>query len=117
VWLGISSSDTTTFGRRIASSNTVTSGRKIVSSDTTTFGRRIASSDAVPFSLLISNSPPVFFLKLLPLAITTLKKKPPITVMLILKNYTISSNKEKIKSTTIEEGDDITTVTFFAAKP
>jgi len=37
--------------------------------------------------------------------------------MLILKNYTISSNKEKIKSTTIEEGDNITTVTFFAAKP
>jgi hypothetical protein len=27
--------------------------------------------------------------------------------MLILKNYTISNNKEKILSTTIEEGDDI----------
>jgi hypothetical protein len=37
--------------------------------------------------------------------------------MLILKNYTISNNKEKIKSATIEEGDDITVVTFFAAKP
>jgi len=41
------------------------------------------------------------------LAITTLKKKTPITIMLILRNYTISNNKEKIKSTTIEEGDDI----------
>jgi len=37
--------------------------------------------------------------------------------MLILRNYTISNNKEKIKSTTIEEGDDIAAVTFFAAKP
>jgi hypothetical protein len=37
--------------------------------------------------------------------------------MLILKNYTISNNKEKIKSATIEEGDDIATVTFFTAKP
>jgi hypothetical protein len=37
--------------------------------------------------------------------------------MLILKNYTISNNKEKIKSTTIEEGDNIAAVTFFVAKP
>jgi hypothetical protein len=37
--------------------------------------------------------------------------------MLILKNYTISNNKEKIKSTTMEEGDNIAVVTFFAAKP
>jgi hypothetical protein len=37
--------------------------------------------------------------------------------MLILKNYTISNNKEKIKSTTMEEGDNIAAVTFFAAKP
>jgi hypothetical protein len=37
--------------------------------------------------------------------------------MLILRNYTISNNKEKIISTTIEEGDDIAVVTFFAAKP
>jgi hypothetical protein len=37
--------------------------------------------------------------------------------MLILRNYTISNNKEKIKSATIEERDDIATVTFFAAKP
>jgi hypothetical protein len=37
--------------------------------------------------------------------------------MLILKNYTISNNKEKIISATIEEGDDIAVVTFFAAKP
>jgi len=37
--------------------------------------------------------------------------------MLILRNYTISNNKEKIISTTIEEGDDIAAVTFFAAKP
>jgi hypothetical protein len=51
------------------------------------------------------------------LAITTLKKKPPITIMLILKNYTISNNKEKIIFATIEEGDDIATVNFFAAKP
>jgi len=51
------------------------------------------------------------------LAITTLKKKSPVIIMLILKNYTISNNKEKIKSATIEEGDDIATVTFFAAKP
>jgi hypothetical protein len=41
------------------------------------------------------------------LAITTLKKQPSVTVMLILKNYTINNNKEKIKSATIEEGDDI----------
>jgi hypothetical protein len=79
-------SDTTTFGKRIASS------------DTTTFGKRIASSYAVPFSLLISNSPPTLFLNLLPLAITTLKKKPLVTIMLILKNYTISSNEKKIKN-------------------
>jgi hypothetical protein len=59
----------------------------------------------------------VLFLNLLPLAITTLKKKSSITVMLILKNYTISNNKEKIKSATIEEDDDIATVTFLAAKP
>jgi hypothetical protein len=37
--------------------------------------------------------------------------------MLILRNYTISNNKEKIKSTTIEEGDDIVAVTFFVTKP
>jgi hypothetical protein len=37
--------------------------------------------------------------------------------MLIVKNYTISNNKEKIKSATIEEGDDIVAVTFFVAKP
>jgi hypothetical protein len=37
--------------------------------------------------------------------------------MLNLKNYTISNNKEKIKSATIEEGDDIVVVTFIAAKP
>jgi len=37
--------------------------------------------------------------------------------MLILRNYTISNNKEKIISATIEEGDDIAAVTFFAAKP
>jgi hypothetical protein len=37
--------------------------------------------------------------------------------MLILRNYTISNNKEKIKSSTIEEVDDIAAVTFFAAKP
>jgi hypothetical protein len=37
--------------------------------------------------------------------------------MLILKNYTINNNKEKIKFTTIEEGDDIAAITFFAAKP
>jgi hypothetical protein len=37
--------------------------------------------------------------------------------MLILRNYTISNNKEKIISVTIEEGDDIVVVTFFAAKP
>ncbi len=37
--------------------------------------------------------------------------------MLILNNYTISSNKEKIKSATIEAGDDIAAVTFFVAKP
>jgi hypothetical protein len=37
--------------------------------------------------------------------------------MLIQKNYTISNNKEKIKSATIEEGDNIDAVTFFAAKP
>jgi hypothetical protein len=37
--------------------------------------------------------------------------------MLILRNYAISNNKEKIKSATIEEGDDIVAVTFFAAKP
>jgi hypothetical protein len=37
--------------------------------------------------------------------------------MLILKNYTIRHNKEKIKSATIKEGDDIATVTFFVAKP
>jgi len=37
--------------------------------------------------------------------------------MLILKNYTISNNKEKIKFATIEEGDDIAAITFFAAKP
>jgi hypothetical protein len=69
------------------------------------------------FSLLISNSPPALFLNLLPLAITTLKKKPPVIIMLILKNYTISDNKEKIKFATIEEGDDIAAVTFFVAKP
>jgi hypothetical protein len=37
--------------------------------------------------------------------------------MLILRNYTISNNKEKIKSATIKEGDDIAADTFFAAKP
>ncbi len=37
--------------------------------------------------------------------------------MLILRNYIISNNKEKIISATIEEGDDIVAVTFFAAKP
>jgi len=37
--------------------------------------------------------------------------------MLILRNYTISNNKEKIISATIEEGDNIAAVTFFAAKP
>jgi hypothetical protein len=37
--------------------------------------------------------------------------------MLILENYTISSNKEKIKSATIEEGDNIAVVTFFVVKP
>jgi hypothetical protein len=37
--------------------------------------------------------------------------------MLILKNYTISNNKEKIISATIEEGDDIAAVTFFASNP
>jgi len=37
--------------------------------------------------------------------------------MLILRNYIISNNKEKIKSATIEEGDDIHVVAFFAAKP
>jgi hypothetical protein len=37
--------------------------------------------------------------------------------MLIIRNYTISNNKEKIKSATIEEGDDIVAVTFFATKP
>jgi len=37
--------------------------------------------------------------------------------MLILRNYTISNNKEKIKSATIEEGDDIVAITFFVAKP
>jgi hypothetical protein len=37
--------------------------------------------------------------------------------MLILKNYTIRNNKEKIISATIKEGDDIAAVTFFAAKP
>jgi hypothetical protein len=37
--------------------------------------------------------------------------------MLILRNYTISNNKEKIKSATIDEGDDIAVVTFFATKP
>jgi hypothetical protein len=71
----------------------------------------------VRFSLLISNSPPVLFLNLLPLAITTLEKKPLVTTMLILRNYTISNNKEKIKFATIEEGDDIVAVTFFATKP
>jgi len=87
-----------------------------LSFDIATFGKRITSSDAVPFALLISNSPPTFFLNLLPLAITTLKKKPSITIMLILRNYTITNNKEKIKSAPIEEGDDIAVVTFFAAK-
>jgi hypothetical protein len=37
--------------------------------------------------------------------------------MLILKNYTISNNKEKIISPTIDEGDDIAVITFFATKP
>jgi hypothetical protein len=37
--------------------------------------------------------------------------------MLIIKNYTISNNREKIISATIEEGDDIVAITFFAAKP
>jgi hypothetical protein len=37
--------------------------------------------------------------------------------MLILRNYTISNNKEKIKSATIKEGDDIAAITFFVAKP
>jgi len=37
--------------------------------------------------------------------------------MLILKNYTISINKEKKKSATIEKGDDIAAVIFFATKP
>jgi hypothetical protein len=36
--------------------------------------------------------------------------------MLILRNYTISNNKNKIKSATIKEGDNITAVTF-VAKP
>ncbi len=104
-------------GVRHASSHTGTFGKRITSSNIATFGRRIASSDAVPFSLLISNSPSVLFLNLLPLAITTLKKKPLVTVVLILKNYTISNNKEKIKSTTMEEGDNIAAVTFFVTKP
>jgi len=86
-------------------------------SDTATFGRRFASFDAIPFSLLVSNSPPALFLNLLPLAITTLKKKPPVIIVLILRNYTISNNKEKIIFATIEDGDDIVAVTFFAAKP
>jgi hypothetical protein len=33
--------------------------------------------------------------------------------MLILNSYIISNNKEKIKSATIKEGDDIALVTFF----
>jgi hypothetical protein len=37
--------------------------------------------------------------------------------MLILRNYTISNNKEKITSATIEEGDDIAAITFFTVKP
>jgi len=37
--------------------------------------------------------------------------------MLILRNYTISNNKEKLISATIEEGDNIAAITFFAAKP
>jgi len=37
--------------------------------------------------------------------------------MLILRNYTISNNKEKLISVTIVEGDDIVVVTFFVAKP
>jgi hypothetical protein len=37
--------------------------------------------------------------------------------MLILRNYTISNNKEKIKFATIKEGDDIVAVPFIAAKP
>jgi hypothetical protein len=37
--------------------------------------------------------------------------------MLILRNYTKSNNKAKIKSATIEEGDNIAAVTFFATKP
>jgi hypothetical protein len=37
--------------------------------------------------------------------------------MLILRNYTINNNKEKIKFATIEEGDDIAAVTFFTVKP
>ncbi len=37
--------------------------------------------------------------------------------MLILRNYTINNNKEKIISATIKEGDDIAAVTFFATKP
>ncbi len=55
------------------------------------------SSDAVPFSLLISNSPPTLFLNLLPLAITTLKKKPPITIMLILKKLHHKQHQRKNK--------------------
>jgi len=100
-----------------ASSDTATFGRRIASFDTTTFGRRFASSDTVPFSLFISNSPQAFFLNLLPLAIITLKKEPPVILMLILRNYIISMFEEKIISATIEEGDDIVAVTFFAAKP
>jgi hypothetical protein len=98
-------------------SNTTTVGKRIASSHTATFGRKIASFDALSFSLFISNSPLALFLNHFPFAITTLKKKPPIIVMLILKNYTIINNKEKIKSATIEEGDDIDVVTFFTAKP
>jgi len=37
--------------------------------------------------------------------------------MLILRNYTIINNKEKIISATIEEGDDIAAITFFITKP
>jgi hypothetical protein len=36
--------------------------------------------------------------------------------MLILRNYTISNNKEKIISVAIEEGDDITAITFLRNK-
>jgi len=92
------------------------------------FPQQFAWSDEATFYSWTSKSPPLFF-NFLPLSIITFNiKKTTISLLIVNSNELNHKDQKKKKkttcchrllhiTTTIEEGDNISTITFFTAKP